>query len=114
MKIAIASTGATPDSDVSQHGARAPFYLIYHSDGSLHASLSNPYIDAERGAAPKVARFLTQQDVQLLVAGSFGERFMTELEADGIRQVQKTGSIADLLTEVLEYLQAEKNSRSPH
>jgi len=101
MKIAIASTDAAPDTDVSQHGARAPFYLIYNSDGSLQESIANPYVDAERGAAPKAARFLAQHGVQLLVAGDFGERFIIELEAAGIRQVKKTGIISDLLTEVL-------------
>ena len=101
MKIAIASTGAKPDAEVSQHGARAAFYLIYNSKSSFQESISNPYANSERGAGPKAAQFLAQQGVQLVVAADFGGRFVTELEASGIRQVQKTGIVSDIITEVL-------------
>ena len=83
MKIAIASTGAAANADVSQYGARAPFYLAYLCDGSFQESISNPYVDAEWGAEPKAVRFLA------------------ELEAGGIQHVQKTDIATDLITEVL-------------
>ena len=101
MKIAIASTSSESDAEVSQHGARAPFYLIYNSNGSFQESISNPYANSERGAGPKAAQFLVQQGVQLVVAADFGGRFVTELEASGIRQIQKAGIVSDVITEVL-------------
>ena len=101
MKIAIASSGSEPDAEVSQHGARAPFYLIYSINGSFQESIANPYVNSERGAGPQAAQLLAQQGVKLLVAGDFGGRFITELEAGGIRQVQQTGIVSNVITEVL-------------
>lgn len=101
MKIAIASDGAESDARVSQHGARAPFYLIYDENGNLQESITNPYVNADRGAGPKAAHFLVQQGVQLFVASGFGERFAAELEAGGIRQVQKMGIVSDVIAKIL-------------
>ena len=104
MRIAIASMSTEPDAEVSQHGARTAFYLIYNGNGDFQEAIANPYANAERGAGPKAARFLAQQDVQCLVAANFGERFVTELEAGGIRQIQKTGIVSDVITEVLVFV----------
>lgn len=101
MKIAIASEGEGPDAQVSPHGARAPFYLIYDENGILQESITNPCANAERGAGPKAAHFLVQQGVQLVVAGAFGGRFATELEAGGIRQVQQSGIVSDVITGIV-------------
>ena len=104
MRIAIASMSTEPDAEVSQHGARTAFYLIYNGNGDFQEAIANPYANAERGAGPKAAQFLAQQGVQLVVAADFGERFVTELEAGGIRQVQKTGIVSDVITEVLVFV----------
>lgn len=101
MKIAIASSGTDPDAQVSQHGARAPYFLIYDENGNFQEALTNPYANAERGAGPKVAHFLIQQGTQLLVACDFGGRFAAELDAGGIQQVKKTGGISDVITDVV-------------
>jgi predicted Fe-Mo cluster-binding NifX family protein len=101
MKIAIASEGAEPTAQVSQHGARAPFYLLYDESGTLQQSVANPCADAERGAGPKAAQYLGQLGVQIVVADGFGERFVTELEAGGIQQVQKEGIVSEVITDIL-------------
>ena len=101
MKIATAATGTEADAQVSQHGARAPFYLIYDENGNFLESISNPFANAERGAGPKAAHFLIQQGVKLIVACDFGGRFATELETGGIQQVQKVGNVSDVITDVL-------------
>jgi len=101
MKIAIASTDIEADAQVSKHGARAPFYLMYDEDGNFLESITNPYANVDRGAGPKAAHFLAQQDVKLLVACDFGERFTAELESCGIQQVQKTGIVSSVITGVL-------------
>ena len=74
---------------------------MYDEKGHLQQAIANPCANAERGAGPKAAQFLLQQGVQILVAGEFGGRFVAELEADGIQQVQMAGQVADVITEVL-------------
>ncbi|MGD8484359.1 MAG: NifB/NifX family molybdenum-iron cluster-binding protein [Thioalkalispiraceae bacterium] len=101
MRIAIAATGNEPASQVSQHGARAPYYLVYDENGTFQEVHKNPYANSERGAGPKVARFLMQLGVQLLVAGDFGGRFVEELETGGIKQLHMTGIISEIITDVI-------------
>jgi predicted Fe-Mo cluster-binding NifX family protein len=100
MKIAIAAYDADQDAQISQHGARAPYYLIYDENGNFQEAVSNPYANAERGAGPKAAHFLIQQGIQLLVADGFGGRFVDELDAGGIKQLQKTGIVSDIITDI--------------
>jgi predicted Fe-Mo cluster-binding NifX family protein len=100
MKIAVASTGAGTNAEVSSHAARAPYYLIYDTDGSFQEAIANPYSGAERGAGRKAAEFLARLGVQLVVAEKFGERFVAELEADGIKLSRKQGVIAEIIGEI--------------
>jgi predicted Fe-Mo cluster-binding NifX family protein len=101
MKIAIASEGAEPDAQVSLHGARAPFYLLYDDSGKLQQSIANPCADAEKGAGPKAAQYLERLGVQIIVAGGFGGRFVAGLEEEGIQQVQKVGIVSEVIADIL-------------
>jgi predicted Fe-Mo cluster-binding NifX family protein len=101
MRIAIAAQGADTNSLISQHAARAPFYLIFNAAGELQEAIKNPCSGAERGAGPKAAHFLAQQNIQMIVAGDFGGRFVEELDASGIQQLQKSGVASDAINEIV-------------
>lgn len=101
MKIAVAAETPLPDTSVSHHGARAPYYLLYDENGHFQEAVTNPHANAERGAGPRAAHFLAQQGVQVVAAGDFGERFIDELEASGIRPVEVTGMVSDIITGLL-------------
>ncbi len=101
MKIAIAAEGQDFNAQVSYHGARAPYYLIIDEKGNLLKAVRNPYSKGEQGAGPKAAHLLIQHGVELVVAADFGGRFIGELEAAGVQLVQKTGMVADIITNVL-------------
>ena len=100
MIIAIAATAPEPDGQVAMHGARAPFYLLFDERGSMLEALANPVVQVEGGAAPRAALFLADRGVALLAAGDFGNRFISELEEKGIRHVQMSGLISDVIVEL--------------
>ena len=97
MKIAIASDKSDVDADVSMHGARATYYLIYDDSGNLGQKLENPFATIDRGAGPQVASFLADSGVEEVVAGDFGSRFEMHLEDLGIKTTRHVGKISDAI-----------------
>jgi predicted Fe-Mo cluster-binding NifX family protein len=97
MKIAIAVTSFEEDAHVDMHGARAPFYLILNTDSGSTEILPNPVTQAERGAGPQAAAFLVRKGVDQVVAGDFGPKFRTELEANNITCTEMTGAVSEII-----------------
>ncbi|MGD8576643.1 MAG: NifB/NifX family molybdenum-iron cluster-binding protein [Thiohalophilus sp.] len=98
MKIAIAATTPNTEGNISTHGARAEYYLIYDSVKDGIEAHSNPAAQAERGAGPQAAAYLINKGVEKVVAGQFGPKFRAELEGEGIDCIERTGAIADVIT----------------
>ena len=101
MKIAVASD--TPDikAEVSMHGARAAFYLVFDDTGNPVGEMENPFASIERGAGPRVAGFLADAGIGVVVAGQFGPRFESALEETGIKIHRKTGTIKDVVRQLI-------------
>lgn len=97
MKIAIAATTQALDAQVSKHAARAPYYLLLDTERDLYEVSANPVARIERGAAPKAAAFLIQQNVDRVVAGEFGYRFRADLEENGISCEERTGAVVEVI-----------------
>jgi predicted Fe-Mo cluster-binding NifX family protein len=97
MKIAIAATSSAPDAEVSMHGARAEVYQLYDTETDMLENHPNPFAHASRGAGPQAAAYLVGMGVERVIAGRFGDKFLAELEAGGIRCIEKTGNVADVL-----------------
>jgi predicted Fe-Mo cluster-binding NifX family protein len=83
MKIAIASTGKTEDSDVSEVSGRAPYYLVFE-DGRLVKTIKNPFAVGGGGAGFGVAKMLADEHVELVVAGKFGGNMEGALKEKGL------------------------------
>jgi predicted Fe-Mo cluster-binding NifX family protein len=101
MKIAIAADAPDIDTDVAAHAARAPYYLIFNTDGSLQAALANPVAAGGQHAGPAAAQFLAGQGVGLVAADEFGPRFLEALDAHGIRHALETGRVADVIARLV-------------
>jgi predicted Fe-Mo cluster-binding NifX family protein len=99
MKIAIAATTQVINAQVEMHAARAPYYLLLDTERDLYEVLANPVARIDRGAGPKAAAFLVQQNVDMVVAGEFGYRFRADLEENGISCEERTGAVADVIAE---------------
>lgn len=102
MKIAIATTTQALDAQVAMHAARAPYYVLFDTKRDIYEVLVNPVADIDRGAGPKAASFLVQQDVGIVVAGEFGYRFRAGLEENGINCEERSGTVADVIAEYRE------------
>jgi predicted Fe-Mo cluster-binding NifX family protein len=100
MKIAIAAMTADINGQISNHGARALYYLVFDKQGQIVEALSNPYTGVARGAALHVARLLDDKGVSLLAAGDFGPRFVAELEQRGIDIARRTGQVSDVVRQL--------------
>jgi predicted Fe-Mo cluster-binding NifX family protein len=97
VKIAVASDTSNMNAEVSMHGARAAFYLVFDDTGNLIRKLDNPFASIQRGAGPRVAGFLADAGIDTVVAGEFGPRFETELEGIGIKILRKAGTVKDVV-----------------
>jgi len=100
-KIAIASTGDTRKSSVSDQAARCPYYLIFDRSGSLVEAMVNPYKDVAGPAASKAVQLLTGKKVKMLIAEQFGKRLTSELENNGICYIRLEGKVEKALKRVL-------------
>jgi len=94
MKIAIASEGKDKDSEVSQKGGRAPYYLIFE-DKKLLEVIKNPFAVGGGGAGWSVAHMLADKKVDLVIAGNFGGNMESALKEKGIKIKQKIGKVKD-------------------
>jgi len=84
MKIAISSDGKDENSKISQASGRAPYYLIFE-DGKLIKKLKNPFRFGGGGAGFGVAEVLSDENVELVISGKFGENMKGALRAKGIK-----------------------------
>lgn len=100
MKIAIASNNKTLESEISQIGGRAPFYLIFE-DKKLVKVISNPFRMGGGGAGFGVARMLINEKVNLVISGNFGPNMLDALENSGIKtKVVQGKTVEEALKEV--------------
>ena len=94
---AVASEGASLDSQVSDQAARASCYLFFDASGDLLYALANPVCNVPRGAAPKAVELLATRCVTLLVAARFGQKMIRELEVAGIRRQESKGEVGHVM-----------------
>jgi len=92
-KYAVASDGSEIKWIISDHAARASFYLLFNPSGDLLVVLKNPFSGSSGHAAPQVAQFLAEQGVSKLIAGRFGRKLVSELISKGIGYRELHGSV---------------------
>ncbi len=90
MKIAIASEGKTQDSEISEQGGRAPYYLIFE-DKKIVETIKNPFAAGAGGAGFSVAYMLADKKVNLVIAGKIGGNMVSALEEKGIKYKEESG-----------------------
>ena len=83
MKIAIASEGKEINSEISQRGGRAPYYLVFE-DKKLIETIKNPFATGSGGAGFSVAYMLADKKVNLVIAGKVGGNMVSALNEKGI------------------------------
>jgi predicted Fe-Mo cluster-binding NifX family protein len=94
MKIAIAATVPDQGGEISRHGARAAYYLVFDEAATLREVIQNPFKDYDRAVGVRVADYLAEKAVDVLAAGNFGVGFVKALDAKGVGHIESEGNIA--------------------
>jgi len=100
-RIAVASDGKTPASQVSSVAARCPYFLVFDSKGNFVEALVNPHRNASGGAGSRAVDFLSQKGMTVIIAGAFGRNMIDAMKAKGMNYLEFTGSAAQAVQTVL-------------
>jgi len=93
MKIAISSTGSNKDSLVDNRFGRCPQFLIFSEDGKLEKVISNPAVNASRGAGVQAAQTLADAGVKVVITGNIGPTAFTMLNKSNFEIFQTTNKV---------------------
>ena len=85
------------DSEVGDQAGRAPFYLVFDEKGTLLETVNNPFSRGGGGAGFGVAKMLADKEVNLAVAGQFGEKIIQAMNERGLRVFEYTGTVGEAL-----------------
>ena len=96
MKIAIASEGKEIESEISEKGGRAAYYLIFEKK-KLIETIKNPFAAGGGGAGFSVAYMLAEKKIDLVIAGKFGGNMESALKEKGLKFEEKTGKVKEIL-----------------
>jgi predicted Fe-Mo cluster-binding NifX family protein len=97
MKIAIASEGKDKTGIVDERAGRAPYYLVFNGEKQLIETINNPFSMGSGGAGFAVAKMLADKEVNIIVAGKFGEKMTAAMEDRGVEAHEFAGSIEETL-----------------
>jgi len=100
-RIAVASEGKAPSSQVSSVAARCPYFLVFDDKGKLLEALDNPHKNASGGAGALVADFLSRKGATVIIAGAFGQNLVGAMKAKGMNYLEFKGSAADAVKKAL-------------
>jgi len=101
MRIAVAAAAPNQKQPVARHGARADFYLVFDEAANTHEALANPFKDYPKSVGIRVADFLADKSIDLVVAGRFGVGFARALDSKGVRHKELRGTIEEVVKDIL-------------
>lgn len=87
MKIAITSTGNSPESTIDPRFGRCNYFVFYDTMSEDVEFVPNPGKDAEEGAGPAAVQFVAAQQVQKIVSGEFGIKIKPLLDSLKIQMI---------------------------
>ena len=93
MKIAVSSEDGKEDSQVCPVTGRAPSYIIFEG-GKVSKVLKNPFAVGGGGASFGVVQMLSNEGVELIISGKFGQNMLLSLEEKGIKHKIVEGKTA--------------------
>jgi predicted Fe-Mo cluster-binding NifX family protein len=102
MRIAVAALKKKESSEIATQAGRAPFYLVFDESGTLVETLNNPFSRGGGGAGFGVAKMLADKEVDIVVAGQFGENMLDAFKERGLRSHELEGPALDAVRSLLE------------
>jgi predicted Fe-Mo cluster-binding NifX family protein len=88
MKVCIPTMGSNLDSQVSPFFGRAPFLLFFDLDTEKVKVLSNPGVQAFRGAGVATSQTVASEKAEVVIGGNFGPNAFAFLQTSGIKVYQ--------------------------
>jgi predicted Fe-Mo cluster-binding NifX family protein len=102
MKIAVPATGSEKNSLISEETGRAPFFLFFDEKGNFLEAMKNPARDQSGGISRTVVALLSDKDVTMIIARSFGDKMKQALTDHHINFVNKTGTADDAVKTIIQ------------
>ena len=72
MKIAITSTGSSPESSIDPRFGRCAFFVFYDTETGSTEYVPNAAREAEEGAGPQAVQLVASRGVKKIISGEFG------------------------------------------
>ena len=87
MKVAITSSGNSPESCLDQRFGRCSNFVIYDTETKSIEFIPNPNKDAIEGAGPASVQILASRNVQKIISGEFGVKIKSLLDSLNIQMI---------------------------
>jgi predicted Fe-Mo cluster-binding NifX family protein len=105
MKVAITSTGNSPDSSLDPRFGRCAYFVIYDTESKSTEFIPNPAREAEEGAGPKAVQLVASREAKKIVSGEFGMKIKPLLDSLKIQMivVKEPGKRVENIIEMLNH-----------
>jgi predicted Fe-Mo cluster-binding NifX family protein len=74
MKVAITSTGNSPDSKLDSRFGRCSYFVVYDTESRATEFIPNPNKEHVEGAGPASVQLVASRGVSKVVSGEFGAK----------------------------------------
>ena len=74
MKVAITSTGNSPDSNLDSRFGRCAYFVIYDTESRATEFIPNPNKENVEGAGPASAQLVASRGAKKVISGEFGAK----------------------------------------
>ena len=103
MKVAITSTGNSPDARLDSRFGRCSYFVVYDTESHSTEFIPNPNKDNVEGAGPASAQLVASKGARKVVSGEFGAKVKSLFDSLQIQLIviheseKKISEIIDLL-----------------
>ena len=87
MKVAITSTGNSPESKLDQRFGRCAYFVVYDTETGSMEVIPNPNKEALEGAGPASVQLVASRGVKKIVSGEFGMKIKSLLDSLRIQMI---------------------------
>ena len=103
MKIAITSTGNSPEAKLDSRFGRCSYFVVYDTESHSTEFIPNPNKENVEGAGPASVQLVASRGVEKVVSGEFGAKVKSLFDSLKIQLVvindpeKRISSIIELL-----------------
>lgn len=103
MKVAITSTGNSPDANLDSRFGRCSYFVVYDTESRSTEFIPNPNRENLEGAGPASVQLVASRGVRKVVSGEFGAKVKSIFDSLQIQLIvlndpeKKIHEIIDLL-----------------